>query len=353
MCRRPPPTGCDPGEPHPTGCECIQSVWEASEVKGLLHGIDRGQASIHTIVAQSASSAEQHRDTIQSCISQHASNTSHQISPIGGGIESLSNHLGRVELQLSVMNGGKTVTAVFNGSVAKAAQSLNYVSPHLLELVSDMGAVMQPVVSTDDIRWIELEFQRLLQDAEIARGEELKAARSGHSLSRNWARNKSNCSRRKPVEAVFQRPCGSGTSPRGSGYPETQIADRDNFEMIRTELPLDLPTGKFIITSTKRTSTRNSAQNAHMIRLLFIPQTKLRINGLAATFIRTFDTDPRISPFLSTFGVQPRSSPIFNHIVSGDLSGVREMFNTNKASPTDRDEYGFSLLAVRLLHWPK
>lgn len=93
----------------------------------------------------------------------------------------------------------------------------------------------------------------------------------------------------------------------------------------------------------------NSLRLTQYFRLLFIPQTQSRINGLATTFLHTIDNSTKIGPFLSTFGIQPYGSPIFAHIKAGNISGVQELFGAKRASGSDRDKYGRSLLNVRLL----
>lgn len=55
------------------------------------------------------------------------------------------------------------------------------------------------------------------------------------------------------------------------------------------------------------------------------------------------------------YNIVTRQSPIVACIEAGDLGGIRELFARKEATPYDKDQYGYSLLWVRLYcsHWYK
>lgn len=80
---------------------------------------------------------------------------------------------------------------------------------------------------------------------------------------------------------------------------------------------------------------------------MFIPKAELRISGAAAAYVRTVGWgSPKVLPSLSTFNVISWNAPILRAVEAGDVVEVRRLLVEGKGSPSDRDEYGYSLLGV-------
>ena len=82
-----------------------------------------------------------------------------------------------------------------------------------------------------------------------------------------------------------------------------------------------------------------------------IPITDHHTTGISAVFINPLakTQGPRISPEIRTFNVVPEGSEIIKYVRSNDLQGVQSLFDLGKASPSDVDHRGFSLLSVSAL----
>jgi hypothetical protein len=82
----------------------------------------------------------------------------------------------------------------------------------------------------------------------------------------------------------------------------------------------------------------------------YVPKPHWHGTGLSITFRRAFEAGSRIHipPSMKTFNVVPYDAEIVLLVKRNDLDGVRKLFQTGKASPTDVPPSGHSLLSVRI-----
>ena len=82
-----------------------------------------------------------------------------------------------------------------------------------------------------------------------------------------------------------------------------------------------------------------------------IPVTGHHSTGISAIFVDPLakTQGPRISPEIRTFNVVPEGSEIIKYVKNNDLQGVQSLFDLGKASPSDVDPRGFSLLSASAL----
>ena len=174
------------------------TVQSASEIKDMLCVIDRNQATRLDRVTQSASGTEHHLNTIRSDLFQNASHTNTQLS------QDVADHLKSFQLQLGASSETHAITAVFHGSAAQAAKSLDYVSPHISELISNISADTGTGPSAEQLRWFVSESERLLDDAVVARAMELKTARAGTSQLQHSSMDRVGSTSRNLLKDAFQ-----------------------------------------------------------------------------------------------------------------------------------------------------
>lgn len=318
------------------------TIRTTSEIRDSVGAMNRDQAIRHDQLTRSASGTEHLLHELRSDIFLNSSQTSTQLSQLSGDIKDLFNGF---QLRLCTLSESNTITTVFHGSPTQAAKSLDYLSPHISELISIISAGTQLGSSAEHLSGFVGEFERLLDDAVTAKVMELKAAPAGadqHQLSSiDPVKMRQNLL--KDAVRTFR---GKGATRGGLPGHETRVANIALPGVVHKEVQTNLPTGTFYVIVGTTTAVHHSAQRTWMLRLLFIPNIIFRINGLAATFINTMDDTTKIGPFVSTFGIQPNESPIFAHIWEGDIVEVQELFSAKKASVSDRDEYGTSLLAA-------
>jgi hypothetical protein len=103
-----------------------------------------------------------------------------------------------------------------------------------------------------------------------------------------------------------------------------------------------LPIGKaiFFVPDQSRCVDAGTLQLGAL--LLSIPHPQLLVAGLTVSII------PGLAPMIACFNVQSSRSDIFEHIFKRDVQSVQQAFSDGSASPNDRDEYGHSLMLVRI-----
>ena len=89
-------------------------------------------------------------------------------------------------------------------------------------------------------------------------------------------------------------------------------------------------------------------ESPSVLEISSIPIMANRTKGISAVFINPLSKNqgPRISPQIRTFNVVPEVSEIIQCVQTNDLQGVRSLFDLGKASPSDVDPRGFSLLSA-------
>ncbi|KAI1630023.1 hypothetical protein EDD37DRAFT_604887 [Exophiala viscosa] len=87
-----------------------------------------------------------------------------------------------------------------------------------------------------------------------------------------------------------------------------------------------------------------------MVSMTYVPNPQWHSTGLSITIGRAFDTRFRASipPSIRAFNVVPWDAEIIRLVKKNDLRGVRELFETRKASPTDVNPDGHSLLSYAI-----
>lgn len=92
-------------------------------------------------------------------------------------------------------------------------------------------------------------------------------------------------------------------------------------------------------------------ETTEMVIISYIPDPHRYETGISITIHQASDLRPRtpIPPSIRTFSVVPDDAEIIRMVKKNDLSGVRRLFEEGKASPTDVNSSGHSLLSVRRL----
>ena len=92
-------------------------------------------------------------------------------------------------------------------------------------------------------------------------------------------------------------------------------------------------------------------ESPSMLEISSIPIADHRTTGISAFFINPLAERqcPGISPQIRTFNVVSEGSEIIQCVQNNDLQGVQSLFDLGKASPSDVDPRGFSLLSASAL----
>ena len=150
--------------------------------------------------------------------------------------------------------------------------------------------------------------------------------------------------------------------------------EHDNYETLRTERNIDRRSSALSRPRTKLTSAWSShmpnctlnirlrtatpphlilddKESSSVLEMSSIPITGHHTTGVSAVFINPLakSQGPRISPEIRTFNVVPEGSEIIKYVRNNDLQGVQRLFDLGKASPSDVDPRGFSLLSASAL----
>lgn len=219
-------------------------------------------------------------------------------------------------------------TIFLDGSGLQMTLALGFLCEHLKKIVVDKSHqhhfMLDPLVS---------ELKRLLADTSQLATDELS-----HKL-----RTPTTLQQRRPTQPIAVQwqltsewPVEHSFDKEPEWKPERpRIANE-------IEILLHLPIGKVRVCVAKQGSLGPSQNPSFGARVLFLPHPRFMTGGVAASIV------PGLAPMISSFAIQPRSSPIFEHIFSRDIKSVQQAFTNGTARPSDRDEYGRSLLWVSI-----
>ena len=92
-------------------------------------------------------------------------------------------------------------------------------------------------------------------------------------------------------------------------------------------------------------------ESPSVLEMYSIPIAAHRTRGISAIFVNPLAEKQchGISPQIRTFNVVPEGSEIIQCVRNNDLRGVQNLFDQGKASPSDVDPRGFSLLSASAL----
>ena len=115
--------------------------------------------------------------------------------------------------------------------------------------------------------------------------------------------------------------------------------------------------GDIFLAELRESSSGNDTEpgtSTDTVTISYAPKLYGRGTGLTITFRRVFEAGSRISipPIIKLFNIVPYDAEIILLVQRNDLDGVRKLFQTGKASPTDVTAHGHSLLSVsRISHY--
>ena len=95
-----------------------------------------------------------------------------------------------------------------------------------------------------------------------------------------------------------------------------------------------------------------SPQKSYQVTVQFIPaQSLIQLRGLELSVANRQDQRGyyQICPLLSTFAVVPSDAEVFRFVQENNIDGIQDLFQRRLAAPSDRDEYGMTLLMVSSL----
>jgi hypothetical protein len=100
--------------------------------------------------------------------------------------------------------------------------------------------------------------------------------------------------------------------------------------------------------ASKKPTGNHGRQSPYSVILYFIPEGRGPKIGISVAFSRlsSVNQPPRVCPTITTFNVVPEDSEIIICVTQNDLKGVQKLLDERKASTTDVDPGGFSLLYV-------
>ncbi len=236
----------------------------------------------------------------------------------------------------------------------KIVTSLNLTMSHLL--MSSDGTMLDRNFSRgstlDLLRhllcsgWVWNELEDLLR-----RSHEASAiAITQRQLARNGALSVTN-SKRSEIHNHNFKTLGTETDlhrRRSTPYEQqTKLTSAWSSHMPNGTLNLQLRT------VTRQHLILDDQESPSVLEISSIPIMAQRITGISAVFINPLSKNPgpRISPQIRTFNVVPGGSEIIQCVQNNDLQGVQSLFDVGKASPSDVDPRGFSLLSASALSY--
>lgn len=92
-----------------------------------------------------------------------------------------------------------------------------------------------------------------------------------------------------------------------------------------------------------------SPQKSYQVTVQFIPaQSLIQLRGLELSIANRQDQRGyyQICPLLSTFAVVPVDAEVFRLVKDNNVEGIQNLFQKGLAAPSDRNEYGETLLMV-------
>ncbi|OCK81341.1 ankyrin [Lepidopterella palustris CBS 459.81] len=247
-------------------------------------------------------------------------------------------------LQFSIAGEKGENSVVVIGSAEKAAASLYLVSSHLHKVFL---AVQQqsnpPLLSHDDIDWLESEFKFLLAAVSKEASQELIRPR----------RSAGYPDKRRPTQPITIQKLFRVNEVNDEELPaaipqRSEQAEREVVEIRETKVDFNLFIGKLTLFISERSLDQSFRQNGcsiNGVRLSFFPRPEISLHGFAVS--STYDWRGRscISPILSTFGVLASHEAIWDAIEDGNIVSVRRLLGERRIHPNDRNlDYGSSLL---------
>jgi len=237
------------------------------------------------------------------------------------------------QLTLAIMCSSSTEIDFLTGSGQQISTTLGLLYEHLKRIIGRSDESQQHIIC---LKLFVDKLKYLLTDA-----SRLAVA----ELSQNIMKPKPS-HRRRPTQPILVQWELMGNRATGQrlqyGTLDTQIQKRSMAEEI--EIVLNLPIGKAIFYLPDQSPLGHARALQLGARLLFIPQPQLLVAGLTISII------PGLAPMIACFNIQSKESDIFTHLYRRDLQRVRQAFLDGTASPNDRDEYGNSLMFVRIVN---
>lgn len=229
-----------------------------------------------------------------------------------------------------------TAFTIQSGSATQAAAALSVLQPHL-------AALLQGGIPVTQHGWVEQDFRRLLSAVYKQGAQELGGGEISH-LPKGKTRPTQSFGVQARYNASTQGASGALCPRNNAG---TLLQTRTDWRHEEVEVVQVLPIGRMTLYVERSSST--GAQIQEGCRILFIPKAELGISGAAAAYVRTVSWgSPNILPSLSTFNVVSWNAPILMAVEAGDLIEARKLLVEGKGSPSDRNEWGNSLLDVSL-----
>ncbi|KAI4221469.1 MAG: hypothetical protein LQ349_007834 [Xanthoria aureola] len=96
-----------------------------------------------------------------------------------------------------------------------------------------------------------------------------------------------------------------------------------------------------------------SPPKSYQVTVQFTPvQSLIQLRGLELSIANRQDQRGyyQICPLLSTFAVVPDDAEVFRYVRENNIDGIQDLFQRRLAAPSDRDEYGRTLLMCAALH---
>jgi hypothetical protein len=172
------------------------------------------------------------------------------------------------------------------------------------------------------------------------------------------------------AKRIRQRKAGAGERRGGNqnfslatSFDEGRISDADVEDVWRARPAPQLPgklsgflaaeRGSFRVElreASKKSTGNHGHPSAYSVILHFIPEIhgfgpKIGIS-VAFSMLSGINPRSRVGPTITAFNVVPKDSEIITCVKQNDLIGVRRLLDERKASTTDVDPNGFSLLWV-------
>ena len=257
-------------------------------------------------------------------------------------------------------------TMSFNIPLASARNDFQVLLPNgddPEEIVTSLRLTMSHLLMSSD---------GMMLDRNFSRGSTLDLLR--HLLYSGWVLNELENLLRWSYEAsaraIIQRQLARNGALNVSTSERSEMHN-DNYNTLGTETELHrrsltlsgqqtkltsawsshMPNGTLNIrlrTMTPQHLILDDKESPSVLEISSIPIIANRTKGISAVFINPLSKNqgPRISPQIRTFNVVPEVSEIIQCVQTNDLQGVRSLFDLGKASPSDVDPRGFSLLSA-------
>jgi hypothetical protein len=225
---------------------------------------------------------------------------------------------------------------------------LSLLDRNLSQVLSNLVEGREGLLSKDITHWLRGEFQEVYGEALTEGGKimRLRAECSRNGLATSHESSLHVTGTHRSIGHQGKKRKLDSNIPGQSPAKKRLLSGAYS----RSKFVLNLEIGQLILDVEEESDltpeSNISAAGASMsARMCFIPMSSAKV-GLFAEFWRGFQSEMDVKACLATFAVVDFESEVLDCVRDGDIDGVRDLFRSRKAAPSDRKPSGVSLFEV-------